>query len=359
MLIHLVGTRPNFMKCAPIYNELKKRGISQKLIHSGQHYDKNMSDIFFDQLELKKPDINLNISSKFHGESTGKIMIVLEKYFLNLKEKINALILYGDVNTTLSGALVGSKLRIPIVHVESGLRSFDFDMPEEINRIITDKLSNLLFAPYEKAAFNLIMEGIKNKVIISGNNMIDSMIKLNDYIDDSQVLEKNKIEKKDYILITLHRPSNVDDKLKLTQILNQIERIANIKKCIFSVHPRTKKRIKDFQLDRILKKTYLIPPQGYLDFMKLQKNAKLILTDSGSIQAESTFYKIPCLTLRNNTEWTCTLENGSNKLISINDIEKEVLNILFNDNPYNYNLPIYWDGNASIRIVDSIIKFLN
>ena len=285
--IHLVvGARPNFIKANPVYNSLNQLNkFDLTLVNTGQHYDQNMSDVFIQELNMKKPDINLEVGSGLHGQQTGKILELYEKVLI--REKPDMIIVFGDVNSTIACSLAAAKLAIPISHVESGLRSFDWNMPEEINRVLTDKLSKLLFTTSPEAKDNLINEGISEKNIhFVGNTMIDSLIEFQHKFNKSNIRKDLDIQD-EYALITLHRPSNVDNKNNLIELINSIKTTSKIIPCIFPIHPRTKNKLKSAKLYNTLnknKRIKLIDPIGYIDFMCLQMNARVVLTDSGGIQ---------------------------------------------------------------------------
>ena len=358
-IIIVVGARPNFMKMAPLYSELKKRKINTLLLHTGQHYDKNMSSIFFEELNMPKPDVYLGVGSDTHAKQTAKIMVDFEEICLERNPK--RVVVAGDVNSTIACALVATKLNIPVDHVEAGLRSFDMNMPEEINRILTDRISSLLFTPSEDANINLINEGVKpEKIKFTGNIMIDSL-KNNLEKTNTKILDKIKVEKKEYALITLHRPSNVDEKATLNEIVEGLNSISEKINLVFPLHPRTKHKIEEFGLETKLKKNIRITePLGYLDFLSLTKNAKIVITDSGGIQEETTALGIPCLTLRDNTERPITVSQGTNKIIGNKQkiIIEEVRNIL-DDEKKTYGIPELWDGKTALRIADIIEKHLS
>ncbi|MFX0141488.1 MAG: non-hydrolyzing UDP-N-acetylglucosamine 2-epimerase, partial [Candidatus Hodarchaeota archaeon] len=316
-LFYLVGgARPNFMKIAPIIRQLKINNIDFKIIHTGQHYDYNMSKIFFDKLEIPEPDEFLNVGSGSHAEQTAKIMIEFEKVIL--KERPSLVIVVGDVNSTIACALVAKKLFIDVAHIEAGLRSFDRNMPEEINRILTDQISDFLFITEKSAEINLKREGISNeKIFFVGNVMIDNLIFNIEKAKELEYYKNLNVEKYGYALITIHRPSNVDEKndlLKIIEILNYIQQKIKI---IFPIHPRTKKNLEKYNLTKKLKKDNLLitKPVGYIEFLSLMLSSKLILTDSGGIQEEASYLKIPILTLRQNTERPITAEKGTNTII--------------------------------------------
>ncbi|MCK4351997.1 UDP-N-acetylglucosamine 2-epimerase (non-hydrolyzing) [candidate division WOR-3 bacterium] len=373
------GARPNFMKLAPLLEELKKypSKFNPILVHTGQHYDYELSGTFFYDLVLPEPDLYLGVGSGTHGDQTGRIMIEFEKVVL--KEKPDLIIVVGDVNSTLACAVVGSKLMIPIVHVEAGLRSFDRSMPEEINRLVTDMLSDYLFTTEESGNKNLLHEGIPNsKIYFVGDIMIDSLFKSLETARKSNILKKLGLRSKEYAILTLHRPSNVDTKKILSQIISAIEEITKSMKIVFPIHPRTKKNVAKFNLSlrlRRIKNLILTQSLGYLDFLCLEKNANFVLTDSGSIQGETTVLNIPCLTLRKNTERPITLEIGTNSLVGNNKskIVKEAFKIIDGKSPSarlaeapakrairragkKGKIPPLWDGHTAERIVKTIIQ---
>lgn len=370
-VIHIVGARPNFMKIAPLMKEMSKHTeiFNQILVHTGQHYDEGMSKIFFNDLKLIEPDIYLGVGSGTHAEQTGKIMIEFEK--VCFQERPDLIIVVGDVNSTVACALVAAKECIPVVHIEAGLRSFDRTMPEEINRILTDQISDYLFTTCEDANQNLIKEGItENKIFFVGNTMIDSLMNHIKLAEHSNILEKlglrTKSNIKKYGLVTLHRPSNVNELKILKGILNALNEIAKEIPIIFPVHPRTLKKIRDFKLIKMVNyvknfsskafenrnKIITIPPVGYIDFLCLMSNASVVLTDSGGIQEETTILGIPCLTLRRNTERPITVKEGSNIVVG-NDFEKIMENAftLFKNGISGKGIPKYWDGKAAERII--------
>ena len=354
--IHIiVGARPNFMKMAPLYKEFTKfkNEFEIKLIHTGQHYDERMSKFFFDDLQMPKPDEYLEVGSGTHGKQTAKIMERYEEVLL--KDKPDLVIVAGDVNSTSACAIDAVKLHIPVAHLEAGLRSFARSMPEEINRILTDAISNYLLTPSIDGDENLVAEGVsKDKIFFVGNIMIDSLMQYQNKAKNSDILDRIDV-KDDYALITLHRPSNVDNKEGLLTILNAFEEISKSISLIFPIHPRTTKQIQTFELEEKVKKMrnlHLVPPVGYYDFLKLQMDAKFILTDSGGIQEESTYFGVPCLTLRPNTERPITITQGTNTLVKLetDDIINEAKKIL-SGNIKKGSIPKYWDGKTAERIV--------
>jgi len=348
----IVGARPQFIKLAPLSQRLRLK-CKEILIHTGQHYDYEMSKIFFDELGIPTPDYHLEIGSDSHGAQTGKMLIKTEEVLI--KEKPDVVLVYGDTNSTLAGALAPAKLNIPIGHIEAGLRSFDRTMPEEINRVVTDHLSSFCFAPTQTAVNNLKKEGIENGVYLTGDVMYDAALKGIEIAKaNSQILAKLKIEEKGYFLVTLHRASNTEIFNNLSSIVEALIEIDE--KVIFPLHPRTQKALADYRLlDKLEGKSHLIitPPMGYFDFLLLEYYAKKILTDSGGIQKEAYFFKVPCITLRENTEWIETVEDGWNILVGTNkDLIHQAL-AKFNPNSHQRN--VFGDGKAS----EKIVKILN
>jgi UDP-N-acetylglucosamine 2-epimerase (non-hydrolysing) len=346
-VLHIVGARPNFMKAAPVVRALQqRRGIQQTLVHTGQHYDANMSGVFFAQLGIPEPDVNLEVGSGSHAQQTAAIMTRFEPVLLEKKPDI--VLVYGDVNSTVATALVCAKLLVRVGHVEAGLRSQDRTMPEEINRLLTDQLSDILFTPSEDGDRNLLREGIPaHKIFRVGNVMIDSLIRL---LPAAELCSTNGIPER-YALVTLHRPSNVDDNVVLKNILESLLDINSQLDVVFPVHPRTRQRIADFGLDAT--KLHLLEPMPYIEFLALQKRAAVVITDSGGIQEETTYLKVPCLTLRANTERPVTAEVGTNILVGQDMVKlrSELANILAGK-AKSGTIPSMWDGRASERIAD-------
>jgi len=351
-ILTVVGARPQFIKAAPVSRELRKH-FKEVLVHTGQHYDANMSQIFFDELNIPKPDYNLNIGSGSHGEQTGKMLIELEKVVI--KEKPDLILIYGDTNSTLAGALTGAKLHIPVAHVEAGLRSFNRLMPEEINRILADQVSDILICPTETAVKNLKEEGIKEGVYNTGDVMYDAVLyNLKIAEKKSKILEKLNISNKEYSLCTIHRAENTDDKKRLSAIFKALT--DSNERIILPIHPRTKKFIKDygFMKGEAVENIQIIEPIGYLDMLVLEKNAKLIATDSGGIQKEAFFMEVPCLTLRDETEWVEALNRENNILVGAD--YRGILSSMGRKRSFKKPKKQYFgDGKASeklIRIID-------
>lgn len=357
-IVGIVGARPNFMKIDPILRQLEreKHEFDTILVHTGQHYDDSMSRVFFTELGIRRPDFHLDVGSGSHAAQTANVMIRLEPI---LQDQWPDLVLVvGDVNSTMAAALTAGKLNIPVAHVEAGLRSHDRMMPEEINRVVTDALSTILFTTSRDAAENLEREGIPaERIFFVGNVMIDTLMRCKSVTEDTRILTRLAIERKGYVLVTLHRPGNVDDKEILEGIVDALIQIAERTTVVFPVHPRTAFRLRESGFEERLKssqKVVLLPALGYLDFLVLEANASIVLTDSGGIQEETTVLGVPCLTLRENTERPVTVQYGTNKLIGHDRdrIVNEVYNGLIEQR--NGLIPELWDGNSAERIVDVI-----
>jgi UDP-N-acetylglucosamine 2-epimerase (non-hydrolysing) len=357
-IIHVVGARPNFMKAAPVMRALAGRmGLEQLLIHTGQHYDANMSQVFFRELQLPEPYLNLEVGSGSHAVQTAEIMIRFEEVVL--AHRPDLVLVYGDVNSTVAAALVCSKLGVRVGHVEAGLRSFDRTMPEEINRLLTDQVADLLFTPSADGDRNLMREGISpDKIHLVGNVMIDTLVRLLPIAARRPAVDGLAGQSKQYGLITLHRPSNVDNPEALRDIMKVLGDVGNDLPLVFPVHPRTKARIDEFGLRAVNNGGMrLIEPLGYLDFLNLQTNAAVVVTDSGGIQEETTYLGIPCLTVRENTERPVTVDMGTNILVG-HDMERlrEELKRVLNGGGKRGKVPPLWDGKAGERIADVIVK---
>jgi len=352
----VVGARPNFMKAAPIIERMKRFTdyLDPILVHTGQHYDRQLSQLFFDELKMPKPELHLGVGSGTHAVQTAGIMMEFEKVVL--EDTPHLIVVVGDVNSTLACALVAAKCKILIAHIEAGLRSFDMGMPEEINRIMTDRIADFHFTTESSACQNLLNEGAdESTIFFVGNVMIDSLLDHIKIARSRGILNQLGLEMKDYALLTLHRPENVDDPRTLKKILGAVNSVAERIPVIFPCHPRTRLNIDKFKLSSYFDETgiRLIDPVGYLDFLKLESEAAMVLTDSGGIQEETTVLNIPCLTLRKSTERPVTLSEGTNILVGFypEKIVAAAENIL-NGNVKTGKSPKYWDGRAAERIVD-------
>jgi len=356
-VISVVGARPNFMKVAPIHKVFQKYSekINHLICHTGQHYDAKMSKIFFEDLKLPEPDFYLGIGSGTHAEQTGKVMIEFEKILL--KEEPDLVLVVGDVNSTIACSLTAAKLHIKTVHVEAGLRSFDREMPEEVNRVLTDSISELLFVTEKSGITNLKNEGVpEERVFFVGNVMIDNLTQHLEQTNRIPTLRDFNVKPGNFVLVTMHRPSNVDSDSQLQKIVHMLNSIAGKRKIIFPIHPRTRKNLESKQLIKSLNENVVLTePIGYMDFLCLLRNAELIITDSGGIQEESTYLGVQCITTRKTTERPVTVEIGTNHLVG-DDFEKAeqfAIEIL-NGNKKSGLIPEFWDGKASNRIVNII-----
>lgn len=346
-IITVIGARPQFIKAAAVSNKLREKN-QEILIHTGQHYDENMSKIFFDELHIPYPDYNLSVGSGGHGKQTGEMLIKLEEIYE--KEKPELILVYGDTNSTLAGALVGSKMLIPVVHVEAGLRSFNKSMPEEQNRIITDHLSSLLFAPTETAVKNLKNEGIVNNVYNVGDVMFDAVLHFGEIAKKkSGIINKLRIEDQEYILTTIHRAENTNHIGRLKNIINALNECG--KTVVLPLHPRTKKYIQDYGLT-FNNNIKVISPIGYLDMLSLERSCRKIVTDSGGVQKEAFFMHKPCITMRDETEWVETVDNDWNRIVGTD--RKKILTAIIDFEPSMKQKDIFGDGNSSDRICEII-----
>jgi UDP-N-acetylglucosamine 2-epimerase (non-hydrolysing) len=356
-ILNVVGARPNFMKMAPIIAAIRRRSneVHQLLVHTGQHYDEAMSRAFFRDLEMSPPDIDLGVGSGTHAEQTARIMLAFEPVVH--EHRPDWVMVVGDVNSTLACTLVASKLGIRVAHVEAGLRSFDRTMPEEINRVLTDRIADLLLTPSPDADANLIAEGIsRERIVRVGNVMIDTLLKRLELSQKSGILERLRLQRGEFAVLTLHRPANVDDAATLRGIFTALGDIAGRLPIIFPAHPRTQSRLREFAIDKPRGLTVL-EPMGYLDFLQLWGNSRLVLTDSGGLQEETTALAVPCLTLRENTERPITVEQGTNRIVGSDParIVEAVSEVLSNGRPARKRAPELWDGHAAERIVEALL----
>jgi UDP-GlcNAc3NAcA epimerase len=354
-IVTVVGARPQFIKAAPVSLAIRQSGHQEILVHTGQHYDENMSDIFFSELGIPKPDINLAVGSGSHGAQTAAMLSGIEEVLI--KENPEWLLIYGDTNSTLAGALAASKLHIPIAHIESGLRSFNWRMPEEVNRVVADRLSQLLLCPSTTAVKNLTQEGIVAGVHLVGDIMYDAVIKFSKIADrTSSILTKLNLEAKKYYLATVHRAENTDDRTSMTNILKAFSQLDL--PVILPLHPRTRSKLAEYEYDlNNLPNVHLIDPVGYLDMLQLQKQACLILTDSGGVQKEAYWLKVPCVTLRSETEWVETVEVGANILARTDvNLILSAVDAHLDSNLTECDFSLYGDGKTTPMIVDLLIS---
>lgn len=353
----LVGARPNYMKAAPLWRAARDKAphVKRALIHSGQHYDQKMSDVFFGDLAMPEPDVCLNVGSGSHADQTGRVMIALEPVLVDTAPDI--LVVVGDVNSTLAGALTAVKLGIPVAHIEAGLRSSDRTMPEEINRLATDAVADILLTSCRDADANLIREGVsEDKIHFVGNIMIDSLVGILPHLEKSNILENLGLENGSYISVTLHRPSNVDDPEKLSEILGALDELADRTPVIFPVHPRTGKAMEQAGWRPTRDGLRLLEPLGYVDFMRLMTCSAAVITDSGGIQEETSYLGIPCLTVRENTERPVTISQGTNRLVgaSKDEITAAAEAAIAAGKPETPTIEL-WDGKTAGRILDVLL----
>jgi UDP-GlcNAc3NAcA epimerase len=351
-IVSIVGARPQFIKCAPVSRQIRK-DHQEILVHTGQHYDPEMSDIFFQELEIPKPEYQLGVGSETHGKQTGEILLKVEEVLL--KETPDIVLVYGDTNSTLAGALAASKLHIPVAHVEAGLRSFDRTMPEEINRVVTDHISDLLFCPTQTAIDNLALEGMTRGVWLTGDVMVDAL-RYNIVIagQRSRILEKHSLQKASYLVMTVHRPANTDNRSNMVHILEAMGRIRDT--VIFPVHPRTQSFLRKYNLwDKMPENIIVTEPLGYLDMLQLMHHAKRVLTDSGGIQKEAYILGVPCITLRENTEWVETLGGGWNVLAGASG--KKILAAVEQDTTLPPQRSSFGNGHAAEEILKILVDF--
>jgi UDP-N-acetylglucosamine 2-epimerase len=354
-ILTVVGARPQFIKAAPVSAALEAAGVRELLVHTGQHYDHNMSQIFFDELGIPEPDLNLGVGSGSHGRQTGEMLMRLEEVMM--AQRPDWVLVYGDTNSTIAAALAAVKLHIPVAHVEAGLRSFNRRMPEEHNRVLTDHCSELLLCPTQTAVDNLANEGIRRGVALVGDVMYDAVLRFAARAQtNSDILARLQLKPKGYLLATVHRPANTDDPNRLRAILNAFSQMDE--PVIFPVHPRTRRKIRDYGWDETQfagGNLRMIEPVGYLDMLMLEKHARLILTDSGGIQKEAYFFAVPCITLRDETEWVETLDTGWNVLAGAN--ADQILHYVRTLMPQREPPALFGDGRAAEKIVHELLAF--
>ncbi len=357
-VVNVVGARPNFMKIAPIVAELDRRRdtFRQILVHTGQHYDEAMSETFFADLGIPRPDVNLEVGSGTHAEQTARIMLAFEAVVL--EHRPDWVVVVGDVNSTIAATLVAAKLGARVAHVEAGLRSRDRQMPEEINRLATDAIADLLLTPSRDADANLLSEGhAPEKIVFVGNVMIDTLLAQRDRARGSRILETLGLEAGGYAVLTLHRPSNVDEQATLAGIFGALERVAGSLPIVFPIHPRTRQRMREFGI-AASERIRIVDPLGYLDFLRLYSEARLVLTDSGGIQEETTALGVPCITLRTNTERPITVSEGTNQIVGTDPerIVAAAVDVLEGRRAVSRRIPEFWDGRAAVRVVDALAR---
>ena len=355
-ILTIIGARPQFIKAAPVSKALRAAGIRELLVHTGQHYDYVMSQIFFDELNIPQPDINLGVGSGSHGKQTGEMLARIEEVITSHRPTL--VVVYGDTNSTLAGAIAAAKLHVPVVHIEAGLRSFNRTMPEEINRILTDHCADLLLCPTQTAVDNLMREGIIQGVHLVGDTMYDATIQFGEVARQrSHILDRYGLHPKAYLLATIHRPSNTDDPVRLRNIVTAF--IECGEPMIFPIHPRTRKRLTEYDLlDKILasQRVQVIDPVGYLDMLMLEQHARKILTDSGGVQKEAYFFAVPCITLRSETEWVETVRSSWNTLVDA-DVN-QILAAIHQPSPTEPRPPFYGNGRAAEECVALLKRLL-
>lgn len=363
-IANIIGARPQFVKVATVSRAIAYRNrslikgqepIKEVIIHTGQHYDDNMSEVFFTELDIPIPDYNLGIGSASQGVQTGRMLEHIEGVLL--KEQPDWVLVYGDTNSTLAGALAAAKLHIPVAHVEAGLRSFNRNMPEEINRVLTDHIADMLFAPTELAVSHLIREGIAaDKVILVGDVMYDAALYYSKWAETrSHVLEQYNLRSRQYILATIHRAENTDNPFRLRAIFDGLSELTTEMPVVLPLHPRTRKAlIRESLFETVIKSLIIIPPVGYLDMVMLEKNAHLIVTDSGGVQKEAYYCEVPCLTLREETEWVELIETGWNRLVKPHQL-KEYCNLNVRPNVSGVSR-LYGEGQAARLIIERLLS---
>lgn len=356
-ILTVIGTRPQFIKACMLSNKLAtEREIEEIIVHTGQHYDKNMSDIFFTQLNMPKPHVNLHIGSSSHGKQTGQMLAALEEIMMQVNP--NVVLVYGDTNSTLAGALASSKLHIPLAHVEAGLRSFNKKMPEEINRVVTDHLSHLLFCPSHTAALHLKKEGITDGVYVTGDIMYDAIVHFKHFaFTQSTILQALSLTKDNYYLSTIHRAENTNDKDRLTAILQALQQVD--KEVILPLHPGTKRKINEFSLHEFISSApiQVIEPLSYFDMVAVVAHASAVITDSGGLQKEAYMLQVPCITVRDETEWIETVQSGWNHIVGANK-EKIVQTLSQLQRPTEYP-SLFGDGHTAKHIIHILKKYMD
>jgi UDP-N-acetylglucosamine 2-epimerase (non-hydrolysing) len=358
-IVHVVGARPNFMKIAPVIDALRAYpAVTQRLVHTGQHYDHKMAHVFFEELGLPRPDRDLEVGSGTHAEQTGAVMVRFEAVVA--EERPDMVVVVGDVNSTLAAALVAAKAGVPVAHVEAGLRSFDWTMPEEINRILTDRLSTILLAPSEDGAVNLRREGAADAAIfVVGNVMIDTLLAHRAAAPWPAVRTALGLEERRYAVLTLHRPANVDDPVRLRGLVDRLRHVAAHMPIVFPIHPRTARRFEEHGLGGDAAGLRLIEPLGYREFLALMDHAACVLTDSGGIQEETTVLGVPCFTLRDNTERPVTIDEGTNTLVQADGrLLPEAFDEMLRTGGKRGRVPNLWDGRAGRRTAEILAKHL-
>ncbi len=355
LVVHVTGARPNFPKVGPVWKALAARGVQQRLIHTGQHYDDRMSEVFFRQLDLPRPDINLGVGSGSHAVQTANIMVALEQAFL--AERPALVMVYGDINSTVAAALVASKLQIPMAHVEAGLRSFDMTMPEEINRRVTDQLCDLLFVTSPEAIGHLAHEGMDTaRMHFVGNPMIDTLLSSLDKLDPAGVRTEFALPDR-YAVATLHRPANVDSLDAVRVLVTALHGVADLVPIYIPLHPRGRANLVEAGIEGH-PGIHLMDPLGYLEFIAMVRGSALVLTDSGGVQEETTILGVPCLTMRPNTERPITISHGTNRLVTVADLVAEAGIALAREPGAAHVTPPLWDGHAGERIADIVVSWL-
>jgi len=358
-IVHVVGARPNFMKIAPIISALGAHpAVTQRLVHTGQHYDHKMAHVFFDELGLPRPDRDLEVGSGTHAEQTGAVMVRFEKVLSD--ERPDLVVVVGDVNSTLAAALVAAKMGVPVAHVEAGLRSFDWTMPEEINRVVTDRLSAILLAPSEDGAVNLRREGAAEaSIFVVGNVMIDTLMAHRASAPWPAVSAALGLADRGYAVLTLHRPANVDDPARLRVLVDRLRQVTAQMPVVFPIHPRTARRFEEQGLGTETSGLRLVDPLGYREFLALMDHAACVLTDSGGIQEETTVLGVPCFTLRDNTERPVTIDEGTNTLVMADGrLLPDAFDDLLRSGGKRGRVPNLWDGQAGRRTADVLTRYL-